>query len=112
MLSLDDLSQALAVYEGGGMSLDEFSDWFRAVSRGKFGEDQSVLDACLEIEAALSELYYGAKNEQEFREELATAIRPFALSGPVYAPARRVVFGEPQQSSRSVNRFYRAASAA
>jgi hypothetical protein len=92
MPSLDDLSQAVSAYENREASLDEFADWFRAASRSKFAEDQAVLDAYLDIEAAFSELYYGGATEEKFREELAGAVRPF-VRGPVYARAHKIVIG-------------------
>jgi hypothetical protein len=92
MLSLNDLSQAIEAYQSGGASIDEFLDWFRAASRSRFGESEQVLDFCQDIEAVISELYYGGITEKQFREDLAAASRPFVLSS-VSSPARKVVIG-------------------
>jgi hypothetical protein len=74
---LADLPKAVAVYQNGCMSLDQFEDWFRTNSRGMFGESPEVLEACLSIDAAFSELRYGVMTQQDFDQELATAVRPF-----------------------------------
>jgi len=78
-MTLDDLSRAVAAYRDGNMSLDAFEDWFRTNSRGMFGENEEVLEACLAVEAAFSSLRYDGDLAQ-FRKELGSAIRPLATS--------------------------------
>jgi len=79
MLSPADLSEAIAAYTCGEVSLDQFADWFSAASRCMFGESEAVLEVCLAIEAAFSRLLFEHISEREFREELANAIRPFEI---------------------------------
>jgi hypothetical protein len=79
MLEIADVFRAIAAYQSGKTSLGEFADWLRSVSRRKFAESQEVRDAILEIDSLYSEVYFGEMPEGKFREELASAIRPFAL---------------------------------
>jgi len=72
------LENAVKDYRSGKLSLDAFEQWFRDNSRGMFGESGDVLEACLAIESAFSLLRFDDVSEDEFREELAEAIRPFA----------------------------------
>jgi hypothetical protein len=78
MLSIADLSQAIAAYNDGNVSLDQFADWFHQASRAKFGYSAPVRSLCLEIDLAFSRLDYDGINEDEFRRELANTILPFA----------------------------------
>ena len=89
MPSLAELSQAVAEYQSGRMSIDEFEDWFRDNSRGMFGESADILEACLAVEAAFSEMRFGRASEDNFLLELAAAVRSFSEQ-------RVFVYGEPQ----------------
>jgi hypothetical protein len=81
-MRLDELSQQIAAYRLGRISLDAFEDWFRSHSRGMFGESPEVLNACIGVEEAFSELRsFG--NVDRFRMELANAVRSFAAQQPV-----------------------------
>jgi hypothetical protein len=81
-MRLDELSQQIAAYGLGRVSLDAFEDWFRSHSRGMFGESPEVLNACIGVEEAFSELRaFG--DVSRFRMELANAVRPFAAQRPV-----------------------------
>lgn len=71
MLSLSDLSQAISAYRNGSVSIDNFEDWFRTASRGMFGDSKEVLNVCLAIEAAFSELRYSGMSNSEFGAALA-----------------------------------------
>lgn len=82
MLSQDELNQIIANYLVRHQPFDEFADAYRRASRGKFGAHADVLQACLKIDAALSMFYFDSATEEELREELANAIRPFRV--PVY----------------------------
>jgi hypothetical protein len=77
MLSLADLSRQVLDYQRGNISLDAFEDWFRTASRGMFGENKEVLDACVAIEQAFSKLSFEGISEEDFSKELASALRPF-----------------------------------
>jgi hypothetical protein len=79
MLSLQELQQIVSRYLEGNELFDDFAGEYRRVSRGKFGADGEVLEACLKIDAALSMIYFDSATELEFRQELAIAVRPFAL---------------------------------
>jgi hypothetical protein len=72
-----EMLQAVSSYRKGDISLGQFEDWFRDNSRGMFGESPDVLEMCLSIDAAFSELRYGALPRESFDEELASAIFPF-----------------------------------
>jgi|HubBroStandDraft_3_1064219.scaffolds.fasta_scaffold27881_3 hypothetical protein len=78
MLEIADVSRAIAAYQNGETSLGQFADWLSAVSRRKFAESEEVRAAILELDSLFSEVNYGGMSEVEFREELASAIRPFA----------------------------------
>ncbi len=71
-----DSPNAFAAYQSGNLSLDDFEDWFRTNARGMFGENQDVLDACLSVENAFVEVRENVITKEEFRRELAAAIRP------------------------------------
>ncbi len=78
MLTRSDLEQAIEAYSSNTVSLDQFADWYDNASRGKFGASKDVLSLCLEIDLALSNLQFEGISEGQFREELATVVRPFA----------------------------------
>jgi hypothetical protein len=77
-MEIKDLSLAVDKYRHRQMSLDQFADWFRGVSRRKFAESEEVRNAILEIDSAFSRLDFDGIGETKFRQELANAIRPFA----------------------------------
>ncbi|MCU1326634.1 MAG: hypothetical protein JWN34_2004 [Bryobacterales bacterium] len=83
MLTIDDLSQAVAAYTGGFVSYDEFEEWFFAASRGKFGEPRDVLKACLDIDLAHSEFLDDAVSESEFQRNLLGIVAPFRATDSV-----------------------------
>jgi hypothetical protein len=80
MLEIDDVLRAIADYQSGRASLGEFADWLRAASRKKFAESEEVRHAICEADSLYSEVCFGGMSEAKFREELASAIRPFARS--------------------------------
>jgi hypothetical protein len=82
MLSMQVIENAVNNYHSKELSIDTFEQWFRDNSRGMFGESSDVLEACLSIESAFSHLRFDDISEEEFREELATAVRPFAAQKP------------------------------
>lgn len=100
MLSLADLSQAIAAYRSGSVSLGQFEDGFRTASRSMFGESKEVLNACLAIEAAFSELHYGEMSELDFRQELANVVaRPFVKEARSAEIILRFAIETPQKTS-------------
>ncbi len=108
MLSLAELSQAIDAYRSGSVSLSQFEDWFQAASRSMFGEPKEVLDACVAVEMAFSELRDGGMSRADFDKELAAAIAPF--SPKAAKPEQVRVFfslntGREKPSSQMVIRF-------
>jgi hypothetical protein len=77
MLSLAELRERVSAYCDGDVSFDDFADWYRRSSRGKFGADKEVLGACLRVDAALSGFYFDGEDEALLRRELGRSVRPF-----------------------------------
>jgi len=75
-MEIKHLSLAVGKYRDGQMSLDQFADWFRAVSRRKFAESEEVRSAILEVDSAFSRLDFDGIDEAEFRRELESAVHP------------------------------------
>jgi hypothetical protein len=92
MPNLEELSRAIAAYHNGRLRLGAFEDWFRDNSRGMFGEEEDVLQACIAIEAAFSRYYFEGISEEDLRRELAAAVYPFEEQ-------RIFVYGRPQAES-------------
>ena len=80
MQTLDDLSQAVHAYQTGEAPLADFEDWFRRASRNRFASPVAVRDVYDAVDMAFVRLDEAEISETEFREELANAIRPFAVS--------------------------------
>jgi hypothetical protein len=76
MLTLADLSNAIAAYSRGEMCLFDFEEWFRTVSRGMFGESASVLQAGLAIEETFSRYHFEGISEDQVRMELMEIVQP------------------------------------
>lgn len=76
MLYLQDLRRLVSSFLEGRDSFDHFADNYRHISRGKFGASPDVLKACLDIDAALSMVYFDDATEDDFRKELAKVV-PF-----------------------------------
>ena len=87
---LAELPKAVAAYRSGYMSLDQFEDWFRTNSRGMFGENPQVLETCLSIDAAFSELRYGVTTREDFDQELASAVRSLEAQAVEHSPVQVV----------------------
>lgn len=102
MLYPQDLRQLVSSFLVGRTSFDSFADNYRHISRVKFGASPDVLKACLDIDAALSMVYFDDATEIEFREELEKAIRHF-VSQRVYARPVRIVVGTPQFTATSTS---------
>jgi hypothetical protein len=83
MPSLAQISQAIADYREGRLSIDAFDDWFHENSRGMFGENETVQAALLAIDSAFSSIRFDEATEEEFQRELANAIRPFEEEKPI-----------------------------
>jgi hypothetical protein len=80
MLSLIELRSRIDSYRSGRVSLDEFEDWFRGVSRGMFGESNAVLVACIAVERGFSRLRFEDISEAEFVAELGLIALPVSSS--------------------------------
>jgi hypothetical protein len=108
MPSLDELSEAIRAYKSDELSLDQFSAWFEDVSLGMFGEPPDVIEACLAIEAAFSRLRFEGIPEREFQQELANAIRPFAVQSPTASvDPIQIVYGKPPVRTGTANPWTR-----
>ena len=107
------LNLAAEYLQHNGIPLHDFQQRFAGIyfqvrqSQGRSGG--SAL--CDEIVLPLAELSRGHRSEDSFREKLAEAIAPFVV-GPVYAPAREIVYGKPAQQARSANHSFRLVAAA
>src|SRR6266568_3741424 len=97
MLSLDELSEKISAYGGGNISFELFENWFEDNSIGAYA-DSEIQAACAAVDAALAEYYFDGIDEATLRDGLKHAIASFAL-GPVYAPAREIVYGPPMSLS-------------
>ena len=74
MLTNKDLQHIVTEYLQNEISFDDFTDRYRRVSRGKFGTNPQVLEACLKIDAVLSQVYFDGMTENQFRVGLALTI--------------------------------------
>ena len=79
---LFELRQALAAYENGDASLDEFADWYRKASQVKFGLPKPIFEACMAIDALFCEMDHEGWDDSAFQRELSKAIFPFAQCAP------------------------------
>jgi hypothetical protein len=81
MLSLDELSKQIEACCSGRIDLESFEDWFQQRSWGSYDRSGDTLsDAIFLVRAALSSCDPDEVDEIALREELANAVRPFALS--------------------------------
>lgn len=77
MLTLDELSQAVAAYRSGWMSLEDFENWFEDNSSGAYAIPE-LSEACASVDAAFSQYYFDHTEESALKMELANAVRPFS----------------------------------
>src|ERR1700689_5043417 len=76
MSSLDEMSQRIAAYRDGRISLSDFENWFEDNSSAAYAvpELKSVWAA---VDAAFSQYPYDHIGEEAMKVELANAILPF-----------------------------------
>jgi hypothetical protein len=76
MSSLDEMSQRIAAYRDGRISLSDFENWFEDNSSAAYAvpELKSVWAA---VDAAFSQYHYDHIGEEAMKVELANAILPF-----------------------------------
>ncbi len=102
MLTVDQISGAVADVSVGRLALDEFERWIRRESRNMHSwADGGVIDAVMSVEAVLSEWRFADMPDALAKQELANAIRPFVQT------ARKISGSIPQDhllSSESVKR--------
>jgi len=68
----------------GGLSLDDFEDWFLSHSwNAHLDSDPRIVAVVHRIEGLLLDLSVDAIDEVSFREELDSATRPFALPAQI-----------------------------
>jgi len=78
MAILADLSQAVAAYRSGSLSLDEFEERFRTKSRRMFADGPEVVEICAAIEAALSRFHFEGLDQDGLKADLEKIEIPFA----------------------------------
>jgi hypothetical protein len=62
------------------MTAEQFQDWFEAgCSRGIYESDSILRTACVDVDAAFLALIVGDSDEEQLKEELANAVRPFEV---------------------------------
>jgi hypothetical protein len=91
MLTLDELSQAVAAHRSGRMSLEEFENWFEDNSSGAYAVPE-LSEACASVDTAFSQYYFDHIEENALKMELANAVRPF--SQPAAVSTRSVQMGD------------------
>jgi hypothetical protein len=100
MFSMDKLLNVVEDYQQERMSLEAFEQWFEEISAVEFAE-AGVNRMRAAVDAALGEYHFDHIGEQAFREELATAVRPFALWVERPAPYIFLVKGRSAQAEHS-----------
>ena len=96
MFTLDELSKQVTAYRDGRIDFDQFEDWYRNNSWGRYDRPgESVSDVIAAIEAAFSSYESDELTEQAFGEELAVAVRPFVWR--TRAPIRLVYDERPRE---------------
>ena len=87
MFSARELHSRVQACIEGRISRDEFEDWFSVESWNvhKWGS-ADLVDAVFAIEAAFSSRHFDRVAENQFRAELANAIRPFGEAAPRKPP--------------------------
>jgi hypothetical protein len=105
MFTLEELSQRIAACNSGSSTISEFADWFEDNCNGAY-EIDTLRDATVAIDAALSEYRYDGIGETVLKEELATAVRPFVLS-----ESRVVAIGAPKRANVLALAAFSAAAA-
>ncbi len=78
MFSLKELQRRFDAYKDDRISRVEFRDWFEANSYDAY-EDVVLRPVCVAIDTAFSEYLFDDIGEDALKQELANAIRPFAL---------------------------------
>jgi hypothetical protein len=95
MFTLEELSRQIAACNNGSSTIQQFVDWFEDNCAGAY-ETESLSDAAVAVDAALSEYRYDEIDEDVLKEELAGAVRPFALS-ELYVLSFDVSFDAPKR---------------
>lgn len=95
MLNVDQLSQQIAAYADGNLSLNTFEDWFRDQSRNvHLWGDQNVNDFVDAVESLFSERQFERLSDQSMRDKLQQAAREFCRPFVSRAERGLVVFRE------------------
>ena len=102
MFNANEIPAQVVDFLEGRISLDQFEDWSSVYSWNihKSADEEGRRIAYL-IRGILNE-HSDDLTEDALRRELADNVCPFA-SGPVYSPAREIVYGRPLREARSVN---------
>lgn len=105
MFTAEELLRKIGACENGSESFQNFVDWFEGNCNGAY--EGELRDACIAIDAAISEYHYDNVAEQALVEELATAIHSFVHSEPVVT----VVYSEPKPRALPLHGQYLAVAA-
>ena len=101
MISELDIQVKLSELRPDQVSLMEFERWIQSASWNMHKDsDPHAVEIASAILFLFSQYGDGDLNEQELREELANAARPF-MPPRVYAPPQRIVFGTPLRFTAS-----------
>jgi len=81
MLTLNELSEQVAAYRNDRLSFSEFENWFEDDSAGAYDVPE-VRDACIAVDAALSQYHFDGIGESALKAELGNAISAVVPATP------------------------------
>jgi hypothetical protein len=81
MFTLEELSRQTAACNNGSLSIQQFVDWFEGNCAGAY-ETESLRDATVAVDAALSEYHYDEIDEEVLKKQLAVAVCPVIQMPP------------------------------
>jgi len=90
MFTVEELHGKIDEYQQRKISLEAFDHWFEDNSIAAYA-DPELADIYAAVDGALAEYYFDHIGEDNFREELAKAVRPF-----VQSPREALAFEAPK----------------
>jgi hypothetical protein len=106
MANVHEISDQVAAFLANRLSLEKLEDWSAEYSWNIHERADERTKALAYRVRAILNAYSDDADESSLREELATAILPFARSAMASARTIEVVFGGPSVSATSANRAY------
>ena len=82
MFTLEALSNKIADYRHGLLPIGKFEEWFEDHATADAYDDPELHEVCVAIRAALAEFQFDGIGTDEMKQELASAVRPFAFRQP------------------------------